>query len=421
MASKGGYEHTAADDELLTNALLEESSQGEGDDETDASSTDTEQEGEQSPDHQESKDKDADDKNDDGEGSTAVLSQAAGSSSTEPSVEVSKDMLMKHIINIMKDAKTKEDYEEAQKKLTILTKTAYDAMMKTKATIRAIEKDEKKKLSKDKKEKDRKKAAEEHRELLASPVNVNVAIGSEVFIVTLTNEDTVGELRKRVIKILRDLNRKTNVKGKISTSDVILLMGDVCLTEAPRKTLLKAAVKDGAKVIAKPTIRGGGKRATSGSAKVPFDDKVSELREEINLHLMMLKIAPTPLTAEATKLIEAMLKKVLTNPDELDNILKANTIENLKRVQSLTSASNLDSKVGGISKVLFDGIYNRLLENQKQILTTEKALKALFHLSAVMKYSSCELPVIQWGLMGSDVVELIATKSREAGTRNMEV
>ena len=120
-------------------------------------------------------------------------------------------------------------------------------------------------------------------------------------------------------------------------------------------------------------------------------------------------------------MIEAMLKKVLTNPDELDNILKANTIENLKRVQSLTSASNLDSKVGGISKVLFDGIYNRLLENQKQILTTEKALKALFHLSAVMKYSSCELPVIQWGMMGSDVVELIATKSREAGTRNMEV
>ena len=352
-----------------------------------------------------------------GSGTGAV----ATTSTSFSEVEVSKDMLEKHIDKLLKNAKSKEDYEEVQKMLTTITKTAYDGMMKAKSTVKTLEKEQKKELSKAKKAEDRKKASDEHRELLTKPVSVNVAIGSEVFIVTLTNEDTVGELRKRVIKFLKDMNRKTNVKGKISTSDMILLMGDTCLSEAPRKTLLKAGVVDGAKVIAKPTIRGGGKRATSGYAKVPFDDKVSELREEINLHLMMLKIDPTPLTAEATKWIETMLTKVVSNPDELDNILKANTIVNLKRVQALTSATNLENKVGGISKVLFDGIYNRLLENQKQILTTEKALKALFHLSAVMKYSSCELPVIQWGVMGSDIVEMIATKSREAGTRNMEV
>ena len=357
-----------------------------------------------------------------GQGEDAVLSQTAEGSSDEPLTVVSKEVLEKHINTLIQNAKKKEDYEEVQKELTVLTKTAYDAMMKTKATIKAIEKEEKKKLSKEKKDADRKKASEEHRELLAKPVNVNVTIGSEVFVITLTNEDTVGELRKRVIKVLKDMNRKTNVKGKISTSEMVLLMGDTNLTESPRKTLLKAGVKDGASVIAKPSIKGGGKRATAGTSKVPFDDKVSELREEIGLHLMMMKIDPTPLTTEASKSIEIMLKKVVSNPDELDNILKANTIDNLKRVQALTSGTNLENKIGGISKVLFDGIYNRLVENQKQLMTIEKALKALFHLSAVLKYSSSELPVIQWSVMGSDVVELIAVKAGEAGTaRNMDV
>ncbi|OLP75835.1 hypothetical protein AK812_SmicGene44308 [Symbiodinium microadriaticum] len=152
-----------------------------------------------------------------GQGEDAVLSQTAEGSSDEPLTVVSKEVLEKHINTLIQNAKKKEDYEEVQKELTVLTKTAYDAMMKTKATIKAIEKEEKKKLSKEKKDADRKKASEEHRELLAKPVNVNVTIGSEVFVITLTNEDTVGELRKRVIKVLKDMNRKTNVKGKIST------------------------------------------------------------------------------------------------------------------------------------------------------------------------------------------------------------
>ena len=56
-------------------------------------------------------------------------------------------------------------------------------------------------------------------------------------------------------------------------------------------------------------------------------------------------------------------------------------------------------------------MFNRLLESQKQLTSIGQA-------SPCWITPLSELPVIQWGVLGSDVVGLIARKCRQAGTRD---
>eukprot|EP00438_Fugacium_kawagutii_P022991 Skav236580 [mRNA] locus=scaffold2180:325059:326042:+ [translate_table: standard] len=165
-------------------------------------------------------------------------------------------------------------------------------------------------------------------------------------------------------------------------------------------------------------LKGGGKRAVGGKAKVEKMDKegkIKELMETVGTSLLRINASNPPNFIKNTVANIVQLKdRLLTQPDLVMDGLRSLAVGDIIKLQTGLSASHSYLRVSATAKALYPTEHLQMEEIGKLCGYTTDAMKGFVELCLLSHYSDDD-GVIRWQKMGADLIEIASKNGGTAG------
>lgn len=172
-------------------------------------------------------------------------------------------------------------------------------------------------------------------------------------------------------------------------------------------------------VIVVSGLSGGGKRAFGGgyggSSKLTKDDKMKLLRDNLLMLSARVHGSQVSFVNDTWALVQQAHLDANQDPTVvMTNALLKLDVTVLKKMHSLTLGTTLDTKLCGLAKILFGGMWANIEDAKTQYAVTLEGMKDAVQLLALAQFSHGDTPVISWQMFADKILEIVAEKSAVA-------
>ena len=236
---------------------------------------------------------------------------------------------------------------------------------------------------------------------MATAITINFNIGGEKQKVSILPSETIGELRKQIVKLMKSMGATGKLKN------ISISFKDTILTDRPRMTVNKSGLVDGSIVQVGDGLTGGGKRKGGET----FEVKLQEISDVIQLSELRLNASNVAFFKDTVAYFKNIVKKVDADPKAFKEHLKSLPIDTLKKMEVIAHGTNTETKIGNITKLCFSEVTKTNSDIVRASNITENSSKKLLEFLLLKSFASETNPSINWKDFSTTVVDLISDKS----------
>ena len=144
-------------------------------------------------------------------------------------------------------------------------------------------------------------------------------------------------------------------------------------------------------------LSGGGKRASSGAVKVGKQDKLNQLKDEIDTSLPIIRSQTLPTIANGlTELLNAKTMMEKSPEDAINTAFQGLDVPTLKKLQAACMTGNLEHKLSVIARAVFHQPLQEFESHKKQFQIMGNAMKSMMNMMLLHVHGSDDSVSIGW-------------------------